>query len=429
MPRNETVFQVMVASPGDVSEERDLLEDVIVEVNRTWALRAGVRLDLVKWETHTFPGMGIDAQDVINDQIGDSYDIFLGILWTRFGTPTGRAESGTEEEFNRALTRFRRNPSSIRIMLYFKDAPIKPSQLNTKQLDLVNDFQQRARSQGAYTWAYSDTDKFTSQLKMHLSSQIHDYLEGKWGQALGRGDSAEADAVSSSEFGDSLVPSPDSSENTPGEGRTAGSDIEGLFDEENTPDLGEPGFIELIETFNQSFEAGTASAQRIARAIDQLGKRVQRRSQANQGKTINVQVMRRLADGVAKDMEQFCSQVAVELPAFASSYKSGIEAFGSAAILLPEIDPSNTATVEAALDQIISFSRTLEETKQVMASFQSTIQNLPPITSAFRRARTNTVQILERLQQEMSSGRELTGEMEILIREILPEADSTSNPS
>ena len=44
-------------------------------------------------------GLGIDAQDVINRQLGE-YDIFLGIMNTRFGSPTHRADSGTEEEFD-----------------------------------------------------------------------------------------------------------------------------------------------------------------------------------------------------------------------------------------------------------------------------------------------------------------------------------------
>ena len=39
-----------------------------------------------------------DPQDVVNRQIGE-YDLFVGILWNRMGTPTAVATSGTEEEF------------------------------------------------------------------------------------------------------------------------------------------------------------------------------------------------------------------------------------------------------------------------------------------------------------------------------------------
>ncbi len=98
MPRQETILQVFVAAPSDLAEERAALEDVIWELNSTWSRTLGCRLDLLRWETHAVPGMGLDAQDVVNRSVPRDYDIFIGMLWSRFGTPTTRAESGTEEE-------------------------------------------------------------------------------------------------------------------------------------------------------------------------------------------------------------------------------------------------------------------------------------------------------------------------------------------
>jgi len=34
------------------------------------------------------PGVGPDAQAVINNQVGEDYDIYIGILGHRFGTQT-----------------------------------------------------------------------------------------------------------------------------------------------------------------------------------------------------------------------------------------------------------------------------------------------------------------------------------------------------
>ncbi len=65
MPRKEDVLTVFVASPSDVGDERTRLEEVIQELNVTWSRELGVRLELVRWETHAFPGMGDEAQNVI----------------------------------------------------------------------------------------------------------------------------------------------------------------------------------------------------------------------------------------------------------------------------------------------------------------------------------------------------------------------------
>jgi hypothetical protein len=126
MPRHEKVLSVFVASPSDVTDERTKLEEVVNELNITWSREFGVRLELVRWETHSFPSKGADAQDVINTQIPEDYDIFIGIMWCRFGTPTKRAESGTLEEFLRAKARHDENPSSVDIMIYFKDESVSP---------------------------------------------------------------------------------------------------------------------------------------------------------------------------------------------------------------------------------------------------------------------------------------------------------------
>ena len=133
MPWQEHVFSVFVASPGDVEAERDCLEEIIRELNIAWSRELGIRLELIRWETHAYPGIGDDAQAVINAQIPTDYDLFIGIMWCRYGTPTGRAGSGTIEEFQRAKNRYDAEPSSIQLMFYFKDAPIPPSKLDPDQ--------------------------------------------------------------------------------------------------------------------------------------------------------------------------------------------------------------------------------------------------------------------------------------------------------
>ena len=124
MPRQEQIFSVLVASPSDVQDERQSLEEIIQELNITWSRELGIRLELVRWETHAYPGISDDAQEVINQQIPTDYDLFIGVMWCRYGTPTGRAGSGTVEEFNRAKSRYDQDSTSVQLMIYFKDAPI-----------------------------------------------------------------------------------------------------------------------------------------------------------------------------------------------------------------------------------------------------------------------------------------------------------------
>jgi hypothetical protein len=88
-------LRVFIASPGDVNEERDIVSLVVAELRRVFETLLPFSLDAVRWETHAWPDAGEDAQDVINREIGE-FDILVGIMWRRFGTPTTRARSGTD---------------------------------------------------------------------------------------------------------------------------------------------------------------------------------------------------------------------------------------------------------------------------------------------------------------------------------------------
>lgn len=65
-----------------------------------------------------------EAQAIVNRDVGD-FDVMIGIMWKHFGTPTGAAGSGTEEEFQLAYDSWR-SSGRPRIMFYFSEAPYAP---------------------------------------------------------------------------------------------------------------------------------------------------------------------------------------------------------------------------------------------------------------------------------------------------------------
>jgi len=88
-----TKIRLFMSSPGDVEPERAKVTAVVNQVNRMLGDSLGVVLEVVDWKTHVVPDMG-RPQEVINQQVGGDYDIFVGILWKRFGTPQARLNQG-----------------------------------------------------------------------------------------------------------------------------------------------------------------------------------------------------------------------------------------------------------------------------------------------------------------------------------------------
>ena len=169
------LLKVFVASPGDVSEERQVVREVIDDLNRSVALEKGVTLQVVGWETDARPGFGGDPQSLVNAQIADmaQYDLFIGVLWDRFGTPTPRAESGTEEEFDRAVEEHRRGQRP-EIMFYFCQRPTAfRSSEQAAQKGKVLQFRSKLQKQ-SLTWDYELVEDFRRHLTKHLTLWLRD---------------------------------------------------------------------------------------------------------------------------------------------------------------------------------------------------------------------------------------------------------------
>lgn len=84
----------------------------------------------VLWETHSRPAFGDRPQELLNQQLVKNCDLLIGAFWTRLGTPTGKAESGTAEE----IEQFRSEGKPV--LLYFSSAPAMPESIDPDQYKL-----------------------------------------------------------------------------------------------------------------------------------------------------------------------------------------------------------------------------------------------------------------------------------------------------
>jgi adenylate kinase family enzyme len=105
-PRLLQQYHIFLASPGDVGAERTQVRNFFDDFNRSVAHVWNVRFEVVDWENYSSTGIG-RPQELITQQTlekyRDSLALVIGIMGQRFGCPSGKAESGTEEEFNWAL--------------------------------------------------------------------------------------------------------------------------------------------------------------------------------------------------------------------------------------------------------------------------------------------------------------------------------------
>lgn len=162
--------RVFIASPGDVQRERQIAREVVLEVSSRLGGYLGIALDPVGWERDAALDAG-RPQALINPLVRDC-DVFVGILWARFGTATGEAESGTAEEFALAEELRRETGDRPRMMVFFSDAPVPRERLRTaegrEQFEKAEDFRNRFESSGGISSAYADARDFEDRFRKEL---------------------------------------------------------------------------------------------------------------------------------------------------------------------------------------------------------------------------------------------------------------------
>ena len=118
MAKSVKEYRCLLIAPSDVEDYCKALGELVISWNAHIGMSLGVRVDLVRWRSHATPDARRPAQLSINEQIVDDCDLGIALFWSRLGTPTEIAESGSVEEIDRLTT------AGIRVLVYFGYMPV-----------------------------------------------------------------------------------------------------------------------------------------------------------------------------------------------------------------------------------------------------------------------------------------------------------------
>ncbi|GAB4022657.1 hypothetical protein GCM10028808_70790 [Spirosoma migulaei] len=164
---NSTVtrIKIFIGSPGDVTPERQVAHAIINRVNKVVATNLGVILELLGWED-TLPGPG-RPQAIINEDLKQC-SFFIGLIWKRWGTPSGKESSGFLEEYKLA-NELREKGQMNDIWLFFKNIPDDIPRQESKQVAQVQDFQQEVyKEQNVFCKSFETTEEWGDLLYDNL---------------------------------------------------------------------------------------------------------------------------------------------------------------------------------------------------------------------------------------------------------------------
>ena len=374
-------IKILIASPSDVCDERDSIAEVISELNQTYCSRNNQIIEVVRWETHSAPAASETVtQDIIENDLGSDYDLFIGILWKRFGTPTGEFGSGTEQEFERAYSKFKNNPKSCQILFYFKTgSPTSLNDIDPDELKKVKNFRERIGGKNVLYWEYNTIDDFNKFLRIHIQKRL-DELKVH------------------SQTNNNLSIKRDTSQ------------IDNVYND----DLGILDYQEITEScFNITKDATL----RIAEETKSIGIEINKRAeelnmQKVNNKELSKTAMRNLINHTADSLNSYAKAIDSDVSLFFSNFEQGVDAF-SKMITIFHLDFESynnfdTKEIENIIQELII---SIENGVSGMTSFKESINSLPRMTKELNQAKRNVQRILEELINKLGVSHTLTVEL------------------
>lgn len=156
------VLRVFIASPSDVSQERDAIEQAIFKWNIQYSEDMQVVLLPARWENVAPTYRGEDPQQILNEQLVSKCDLLIGVFWKRLGSATANYLSGTLEEIDLFIQQEKE------IMLYFVDKPFTMED-DFSEIEKVKAYKKEYQAKGLY-YNYDIT-----KIVEHLYTKVKDY--------------------------------------------------------------------------------------------------------------------------------------------------------------------------------------------------------------------------------------------------------------
>jgi hypothetical protein len=163
MPVDAKVYRIFIASPIDITEERKVIREKINLWNSLNSSSYQMFLHPVEGRDSA-PSLKDRGQAIINKLVDDC-DLLIGIFWTRLGTKTSEAESGTVEEIDRARS------TEKRCMIYFRNESESPN--DHGEYERLQKYKEKLKPNGLID-EYESIEDFTKRVFDHISSAVNE---------------------------------------------------------------------------------------------------------------------------------------------------------------------------------------------------------------------------------------------------------------
>jgi len=330
-------YKIFIGSPSDVQEEREIIEALINEMNEYYEPLGLPTLKLVSLKTDVRSKIGdFEGQSVIDKQIDGKYNVFIGILWKKFGTETENYDSGTEQEFYNAYAKYEKNPKSMEIMFYFCERTPEFSEIDGEQLALVQKFRKRLEEKGLYK-TYSSIEEFEKIIKNDLRLLVTE----------------------------------------------KNIDFEESIEDEELEE--NDGLIDLIEEFEEKFNDSSLEMEYLTQDIYKTGSELNTLNEQNKDNS-NIDIAKKYFNSASVPITEFSENIDTRGNTIVTHLNDGISIFNSLIDIHGEfiLNNKDIKKTEKSMDECHD---SIEGLNASIIDLLNILRPIPPITTKFSRSK------------------------------------------
>jgi hypothetical protein len=398
MAYQATIVTIFISSPGDVKSERQFIIDEIQSWNQRNSEKSGCFLSPRTWEDVVAPDQDQYSQNVINQQIGDSYDVFLGLMWSRFGTPTQAADSGTEEEYDRAIER-KNSGTHLNLSFFFKTSDVPMSLIDADQITKVSEFKKKISAAGCFYKEFSED--------IHLSRGLN-ILFDKIARNLEK-----------YPILDGMIAIPADKLVLPSEKQTIPSDNTGASDEDAL------GLFDLSDMMERTTAAIVVLVSDWGNEIELLGAAMKDSTEQlnNMSKfgQPDQQLVRKKVSQTAEQLDQFAEFGEAKIEEIESEMSEFISTFQGIADVSKDFN-STQDDIDNTAHSIEQLVVGMEGAMDGTRSFADSVAALPRLSKEFNKSRARVVRVQKKFLDLMEQNLRDLLEVKLTVESLLPYA-------
>lgn len=368
-------IKVFISCTSEIKEEINSINLVIEEIIKTSGKKDNFTLEALNWNRDVYSSKGSEVQEVVNEQIKE-FDLLIGILWKKAGTPTKNYASGSIEEILLALN------NNKNVMVFFNtESPSNINEIDPEQLKVIKEFKSELTKIGFLYKEYNSIENFESLIKVDLYNIIHDRILN----------SEKQPEIKTSNISENKY-----------------AHIYKVIDEsENDKRELDNNFLETIEKGRDEVEVLTNCMTNISDIFNNFNLKLNSYTdELVKANSINDNRLRlsktdNIIGNVTNLLLSFNSDLEPEYIIFDQCFLSFVNTYSSIFIMVKGIENDE---VEELKTSAIFLKSTIEESLNTFIALLKSIRGVPPFNEKFNIAKRNTEILIKDLTKSMLDG-------------------------